>query len=121
MYWLYFALAMVTPVCLFAVGLLWRLSPPPFRAGGLAYRTSLTCKSQEAWAFAHTHCAKLWLRLGLLLGLVSAALMLLLPAYCKTFLVWLIAAQMAFFCVSAFLVDTLLKTAFDENGVRISD
>jgi hypothetical protein len=121
MYFACFLFAMVTPVCLFAVGLLWRLSPPKFQGKGLAYRTALSTRSEETWRYAHQTCAKIWLRMGLALGVVTVLLLRLFQTSYLDFLLWLIAGQMAFFCVSAFLVDTLLKNLFDEDGKRISE
>ncbi len=116
MYILSFILAMVVPAGLLAVGVLWRVSPPPFRAGGLAYNTALSAKSEDAWAFAHRHCSRLWTRLGLILGVLSAVVMWVFRAHYKSFLLWLIGGQTVFFCLSALLVDALLKNTFDEDG-----
>jgi len=116
MYILSFIVAMLPPVGMFAVGLRWKKSPPPFRAGGLAYNTALSAKSEETWTFAHRHCARLWTRIGLILGVLTAAVMWVFRANYRSFFLWLIAGQMVFFCVSAFLVDMLLKNTFDEDG-----
>ncbi len=116
MYYLSFALTMAVPVCLFILGLAWKISPPPYRSGGLAYNTALSSSSEDAWTFAHRHCARLWLRLGLILGVLSAALMRVFRDCDRSFCLWLIGGQMALFCLSAFLVDALLKNTFDENG-----
>ena len=37
----------------------------------------------------------------------------------SSFVLWLIGGQMVFLCISAFLVDALLKNTFDENGLPI--
>lgn len=116
MYLLCFLLVMLSPVAFFVVGLLWRLSPPAFLSKGLAYRTALTEKSPEAWRMAHVHCAKLWMRIGLILSVLSAVLMTVFQDAYTNFFLWLIGGQMAIFCASALLVDTLLKNTFDENG-----
>lgn len=116
MYILNFILAMTAPVCLFVLGLLWKRSPPPFRSGGLAYNTALSSKNEETWAFAHRHCARLWTRIGLILGVLSAVLMWVFRDKYASFILWLVGGQMVFFCVSAFLVDALLKSTFDEDG-----
>ena len=98
MYYVLFVFAMLTPVLMAVVGLIWRIHPPKRDGGFLAYRTALSSKTEETWAFAHRHISKLWLRIGLL---------------------WLIGGQMVFLCISAFLVDALLKNTFDENGLPI--
>lgn len=116
MYTICFILAMAVPIALLLVGIMWRVKPPAFQATGFAYRTVLTMKSPDAWAFAHRHCAKLWIRIGVILGVIATVLMVVFKESYAKFLLWLIGGQMVFFCISAFLVDTLLKNLFDEDG-----
>ena len=75
MYYVLFVFAMLTPVLMAVVGLIWRIHPPKRDGGFLAYRTALSSKTEETWAFAHRHISKLWLRIGLLLSILSAVLM----------------------------------------------
>lgn len=116
MYYLAFLLVMITPLGLLTVGLRWGAHPPKRQSSGLAYRTALTERSDEAWAFAHRRLSQLWVRLGILLGIASAILMILFRDHYTSFVLWLIGGQMVFFCISAFLVDALLKSTFDEDG-----
>lgn len=120
MYYLAFLLVMVTPLALLAIGLRWRSHPPKRTGSGLAYRTALSERSDETWVFAHRRIAQLWIRMGLLLTLVSALLMILLRDHFTSFFLWLIGGQMVFLCISAFLVEGLLKVAFDEDGNPLS-
>ena len=120
MYYLAFLLVMVTPLALLAIGLRWRSHPPKRTGSGLVYRTALSERSDETWAFAHRRIAQLWIRMGLLLTLVSALLMILLRDHFTSFFLWLIGGQMVFLCISAFLVEGLLKVAFDEDGSPLS-
>ena len=117
MYTLYFIVVMLAPVAMVIVGLIWKISPPPYQSKGLAYSTELTRKDPEAWTAAHRHCARLWLRIGILSGGASALLMVLFRESYSAFWMWLIAGQMALFCVSVFMIDLLLKNTFsDENS-----
>lgn len=117
MYIISFIITLLAPVAIFVVGIAWKVSPPPFdRDSGLAYRTALSSSSQEAWAFAHKHCAKLWIRIGLILCVITVVLMAAFRESYRSFFLWLIGGQMLFFCCSAFLVDILLKSNFDEQG-----
>ena len=116
MYYAIFALVMVTPAALFAVGIWWKVSPPKRNGSGLAYRTALSDRSDETWAFTHKHIARLWTRIGVIEAVLSAALMVFLREHCMSFFLWLIVGQVALMCVSVFLVDMLLKNAFDEDG-----
>lgn len=61
MYYVLFVFAMLTPVLMAVVGLIWRIHPPKRDGGFLAYRTALSSKTEETWAFAHRHISKLWL------------------------------------------------------------
>lgn len=113
---LYCIIALIPPIAILAVGVFWTVSPPKFQSKGLAYRTSLSSASEEAWSFAHHHCARLWVRIGLILLVVSVILLVVFPDNRKDYFLWLIGGQMVLFCISAFLVDTLLKNSFDEHG-----
>ena len=75
MYAACFILTMLPPILILCVGIIWKVSPPKMDSKGLAYRTALSTRSEETWSFAHRHCSKLWIRLGIVLGLVTALLM----------------------------------------------
>lgn len=111
-YILCFIVVMLPPVAMFLLGLKWRLSPPPFRKKGVTFNTELSRKDPDAWALAHRHCGKLWIRIGLLTGVVSAVLMGYFSDSYQAFWLWLLVGQMALFCVSVFLVDALLKATY---------
>ena len=107
-------LALLVPAAILAVGIWWRIAPPEYRSKGLAYDTALSSSSPEAWAFAHKHCSRLWVRMGVILTAAAGiAMYLLRDQDYQTFLIWILAGEMALFCVSAFLVDALLKAHFD--------
>ena len=99
MYYVLFVFAMLTPVLMAVVGLIWRIHPPKRDGGFLAYRTTLSSKTEETWAFAHRHISKLWLRIGLLLSILSAVLMVVFRESASSFVLWLIGGQMVFLCL----------------------
>lgn len=115
----YSIIAVLIPAVMLTVGIWWRVSPPKFRAKGLAYSTDLSSASPEAWAFAHRHCARLWVRMGAIFLVLTVVLLIVFPHRTKDFVLWLIGGQMALFCLSAFLVDLLLKNTFHEDGTSI--
>ena len=115
MYTLYFIVVMLAPVAMVIVGLMWKISPPPYQSKGLAYSTELTRKDPDAWAMAHRHCARLWTRIGMISGAVSAALMIQFKEHYVSFWLWLIVGQMVLFCVSVFMIDLLLKNMFSDH------
>ena len=116
MYTLYFIVVMLAPAAMVIVGLMWKISPPPYQSKGLAYSTELTRKDPDAWSAAHRHCAKLWMRIGIVSGAASAALMVFLKERYDTFWMWIIVGQMALFCVSVFMIDLLLKNTFSPDN-----
>lgn len=113
---LYIIADFFAPVVMLMVGLMWRLSPPPFQAKGLAYSTDLTRKNPDAWAAAHRHCSRLWIRISIISAFVSGILIWLFPDRHPDFWIWIIVGEMVLFCVSVFMVDLLLKTQFEEDG-----
>ena len=119
MYELCFALVLLMPLVMFAVGLKWRLKPPAYLAGKLVYRTAYTEKSPEVWTFAHIHFGKLWTRYGVILGVLCGAAMYFLRAKYQTYLLWLLCGQMLVLCLTIFMMELLIKNLFDENGQRI--
>ena len=122
MYTLYFIVVMLAPSAMLIVGLMWKISPPPYQAKGLAYSTELTRKDPEAWAAAHRHCARLWMRTGIISGGASAFLMVLFKESYPAFWMWLIVGQMVLFCVSVFMIDLFMKNTFsDGNGEKRSE
>lgn len=114
------ALSLVTPLAMLIVGLYWKIKPPKRGGSGLAYRTALSDRTEETWAFAHRRISKLWIYDGLLLSVVSVILIVALKARFTDFFLWLIAGQMVLLCISAFLVEGLLKSFFDKDGNPIS-
>lgn len=112
---LYIIADFFAPVVMFIVGIMWHISPPPFQSKGLTYSTELTRNNPEAWAAAHLHCSKLWVRISVLSALVSGVLIGLFPENHANFWVWIIVGQMVLFCVSVFMVDLLLKTKFGDE------
>ena len=113
---LYFLVVMLAPAAMLAVGILWRVSPPPYRSKGLAYSTELTQSNPDAWDMAHRNCAKLWTRIGIVSGVVCVILIVLFQEVLENLWMWFVVGQMVLFCVSVFMVDLLLKTIYsDEN------
>ena len=109
---LYFLFVMIAPAAMLAVGLKWRLSPPPFRSSGLAYSTNLTRQDPDAWTAAHRHCGRLWTRIGAVSGFASLLLIWLFRESVSSFWLWLIVGQMVLFCVSVFMVEMVLKAGY---------
>ena len=119
MYGICFALVLLVPLVMLAVGLKWRLKPPAYLTGKLVYRTAYTEKSPEVWAFAHSYFGKLWTRYGVILAVLCGAVMYFLRAKYQTYVLWLLCGEMLVLCVTIFMMELLIKNLFDENGRRI--
>lgn len=119
MYGICFALVLLMPLIMLAVGLKWRLKPPAYLTGKLVYRTAYTEKSPEVWAFAHSHFGKLWTRYGVILAVLCGAAMYFLREKYQTYVLWLLCGQMLVLCVTIFMMELLIKNLYDENGQRI--
>ena len=119
MYGICFAVVLLMPLVMLAVGLKWRLKPPAYLTGKLVYRTAYTEKSPEVWAFAHIHFGKLWTRYGVILAVLCGAAMYFLRAKYQTYVLWLLCGQMLVLCVTIFMMELLIKNLYDENGQRI--
>ena len=119
MYGICFALVLLMPLIMLAVGLKWRLKPPAYLTGKLVYRTAYTEKGPEVWAFAHSHFGKLWTRYGVILAVLCGAAMYFLREKYQTYVLWLLCGEMLVLCVTIFMMELLIKNLYDENGQRI--
>ena len=115
-YTLSFLLAMLTPVAMFVVGLIWTVFPPADRSRRFASRTALAQKSDAAWRFAHKKISSLWLRIGVLAGGITVAIFRIFPDAYASYVLWVICGEMVLLCLSSFLVDGTMKLHFDEQG-----
>ena len=116
-FYLLAAVSLAVPLALTVVGILWHIRPPKQESSSLlAYRTSLSQRSEETWKFAHRMCARLWLRMGVVLGVAALAILAIFRQDCQPYLLWVIVGQMALLCVSVLMVDLALKGGFDEDG-----
>ena len=116
-FWLFLtAMDLLIPAIMVGIGTRFLKHPPKTINALYGYRTARSMKNQETWDFAHQHCARLWVRLGVLLTVgASVAMYLLRDKDYASFLPWVLAVEAALFCVSAFLVDALVKQKFEEE------
>ncbi|MDD3242938.1 MAG: SdpI family protein [Eubacteriales bacterium] len=63
---------LLLPLMMVVVGTVFIRRPPKTINGWYGYRTALSMSSPEAWAFAHAHCGRVWVRVGAVLLAVSA-------------------------------------------------
>ena len=89
----------------------------------VGYRTTRSMKNKETWKFAHNYMGKLWYKYGIVLFVISAALMLLTIGQDEDAVGGLAAiittVQVFVMIVPGILTEKALKENFDEEGNRI--
>ena len=88
----------------------------------VGYRTTRSMKNKETWNFAHNYMGKLWYKYGIVLFVISAALMLLTMGQDEDAVGGLAAiittVQVFVMIVPGILTEKALKENFDEEGKR---
>ena len=88
------------------------------------YRTSMSIKNKETWIFAHKYCGKIWFFSGLIMLLLSVAVMLLVVGGSENIVgtvgVILCILQTIPIIISIILTEKALEKTFDENGNKRS-
>ena len=88
----------------------------------VGYRTTRSMKNKETWKFAHNYMGKLWYKYGIVLFVISAALMLLIMGQDEDAVGGLAAiittVQVFVMIVPGILTEKALKENFDEEGNR---
>lgn len=123
-FWLFMlSMDLLVPVCMIGLGQRFLKSAPQKINPVFGYRTTMSMKNQDTWAFAHSYCGKLWVQCGkvLLAASVAAMLFFLGKDISK------ISAAGAAVCIAQtvvmvgtlFPVERALKKAFDKDGNRI--
>ena len=83
-------------------------NPPKEINGLIGYRTAMSEKNKDTWAFAHDCCGKLWIKSGIKSG----------EDVVGTVTLVIEAVQVLVLIGSVILVEKALKRTFDENGNR---
>lgn len=118
-----FAVAILCPVLMIGMGLLFRNAAPKKINYIYGYRTTMSMKNRDTWEFAHRYIGRLSLFMGLLLLVPSAVPMLFLIDGSEELIatVSLIIAfvGLAVLFASVFQTERVLKKTFDKHGNRI--
>lgn len=67
---------LLIPLTMICFGNLFIKKPPKTINAIFGYRTSMSCKNQDTWNFAHKYCGKLWFVCGLVFVQITAVAML---------------------------------------------
>lgn len=122
-FWVFMlAMALLIPAVMIACGAVFRRRAPRRINALVGYRTAMSMKNEETWRFAHEHCGRVWLRVGLWMLPLSVLPMLLVwgkgedAVGLMGSLVCL--AQLMPLIGSIFPTERALRREFDENGNR---
>lgn len=86
------------------------------------YRTEMSMKNKDTWAFAHNYCGKIWIICGMILLPISIAVMAMVYGESEDITGsvggFLCGIQILPIIVSIILTERALKINFDKNGRR---
>lgn len=89
---------------------------------GFGYRTKMSMKNKDTWQFAHRHCGKLWVRIGLVMLPLTILVMVFLLGKDVDTIGWaggaLTIIQLLVMIVSIFPTQRAIKKTFDNDGNR---
>jgi hypothetical protein len=117
-----FAMALLIPVVMIIIGVVFIKRPPKKINGIYGYRTKMSRKSQETWDFAHHYFARIFLWTGIFMMIPSAVVLFLIYGQ-DADTVGRTGGILEFIqCVFLFLpilfTERALRKNFDENGRR---
>ena len=117
-----FLVNMLIPAALIIMGAVFRRATPKKINRIAGYRSSWSMKSRETWEFAHKHSGKIMKIVGLVLFVVSAAVMALCFGMDEDgvgmFAMALCSAQCVVMIAAIFPTEIALRKNFDADGKR---
>lgn len=123
MLFLFLIIVLITPAFLVWFGLKWKRRAPERMSLIYGYRTKWSMKSRKTWDFAHHYIGRFWSVAGIVLGVVSEAVMLINSEAATgqqgIMSLILIAVQLLLVAVSIVPTELALRKNFDPNGIEI--
>ncbi|MGY0374597.1 SdpI family protein [Clostridium sp. JNZ J1-5] len=117
-----FVINLMIPVTMLFFGIVFRKHGPKNINGIYGYRTSMSMKNKETWEFAHQYCGRLWIKLGLvmlIITIIASALVFTFDDDVRGIIeTVLVTTQTIILIASIFPVESALKKNFDKNGNR---
>ena len=113
----------ILPLIILVFGLFTRIGLPRKVNWFIGYRTSLACKNQDTWVFAHRYWGKLMIIFGLILTALAIVGVLLIVRGVFTldpalFLGMSAMATLVAVVLSIIPTEIALRKEFDKNGAR---
>lgn len=110
------------PLIMIVFGWSFMKKPPKKINGIYGYRTTMSMKNRDTWDFAHRYCGEIWFKLGWIVMLLSAVIMLLVLGKEENIIgSWgsmLCLLQCVILVGTIFPTERALKSTFDKNGIR---
>ena len=123
--WFYimmFICNLLIPIVMLICGFFMYKFPPKEINHIIGYRTTMSRKNKDTWRFAHDYCGRLWLKLGLLLLILTIIIQIPFAHSSEDIIGYMTlvveVTQIAALLGSIVFVERALKRTFDENGVR---
>ena len=117
-----FIMCIFIPAIMILFGALFKKRAPGKINMLFGYRTARSMKSEESWEFAHRKLGRIWLILGIITLVVSAAVMLFAAGGDKDEVgrtgTALIYGELAVMLLSIIPVEAALRKNFDKDGKR---
>jgi uncharacterized membrane protein len=116
------SIALLIPLIMVCVGNYFSKKAPAKINYVFGYRTTMSMKNKDTWAFAHNYCGKLWKTIGLILLPLSVVAMLFVINkdiyYVSIFGYILVGIQLFLIIGTISPTEKALRKNFDKNGTR---
>lgn len=113
---------LLIPLIMLIAGYSMYKNPPKEINGIVGYRTAMSKKNKDTWAFAHNYCGKLWMKSGVILLIPTVIAQIPFIGSGEnvvgTVSIMIDVIQLAVLIGSIVPVEKALKRTFDENGNR---
>ena len=105
------------PVLMIILGQVLLKKPPKNINGIYGYRTSMSMKNKDTWAFAHEYCGNLWDRSGIVM-LPVVVIWQVVTARLSMWSILLTQIEVVVMLVTVVLTEVALRRTFNKNGIR---
>lgn len=122
-FWIFMLIMdLVIPCSMIGFGRYYIKNVPKKDNAVFGYRTTMSKRNSETWAFAHRYIGRIWYTCGLvLLPMTSISMLFVLNADMNRIGIFggvLCEVQLIPFVGAVFLTERALKKSFDKNGSR---
>lgn len=118
-----FLLTLLVPTIMIIFGSIFSKNSPKNINRIYGYRTPRSMKNQETWEFANKYCGKLWLRIGIIMLIITSMLLVIAMTFGESIVLVctsiFVTIQTVTIILSVLPVEMALKKEFDDEGKRI--